>query len=203
MLVVDVETTGTNPEKHSILAIGALEFENPTNQFYDECHAWDGAHIEEAALEINGFSMEEIHDRSRKSEAEIVTAFVAWAVAQRSWNFIGQNPSFDLAFIQSACHRAHIDYPFPHRSLDTHTLAYMHMVHRGITPPFRADKHRSDLNLDAVLRYVGIPEEPRPHNALTGALCHAEIASRLLHGRNLLPEFELFQVPFTEMQQSA
>jgi hypothetical protein len=55
---------------------------------------------------------------------------------------------------------------------------------------------RSALNLDAVLNYCGIPEEPNPHNALTGALSHAEVISRLLYGRKLLPEFMQYEIPF-------
>ena len=54
---------------------------------------------------------------------------------------------------------------------------------------------RSALDLDAVLNYVGIPAEPTPHNALTGALSHAEVISRLLYGRKLLPEFSQFEIP--------
>ena len=72
----------------------------------------------------------------------------------------------------------------------------MHMVTHGATPPFNRDKHRSDLSLDAILRYVGIPEEPRPHNALTGARCHAEVASRLLYSKPLLPDFEMYPIPW-------
>jgi DNA polymerase III epsilon subunit-like protein len=201
MIVVDVEATGTNPEKHSILSIGALDFDNPTNQFYDECRAWDGAHLEEEALGVNGFTKEEISDPNKKSEAELIKAFVAWATDCHGWNFVGQNPSFDLNFVAAACHRAHIDFPFPHRAIDTHTLAYMHIVKNGNTPPFNAEHHRSNMNLDYILSYVGIPEEPKPHNALTGALCHAEVAARLLYDRQLLPEFEVYPIPWTVIKR--
>ena len=51
-------------------------------------------------------------------------------------------------------------------------------------------------NLDAALQYCGIPEEPRPHNALTGAKCNAEVISRLLHDKKLLPEFEQYGIPW-------
>ena len=43
---------------------------------------------------------------------------------------------------------------------------------------------------------VVIPEEPKPHNALTGALSHAEVIARLLYGRKLLPEFKEFEIPW-------
>lgn len=198
MIALDIETTGTNPNKHSILAIGALDMKNPNNQFYDECRAWEGAHAEEQALLITGFTEDEIHDPSKKSEGEAVQAFIAWAKDIDDWTFVGQNPSFDRDFLIAACARNHLDFPFAHRSLDTHSFAYLHMVKRGIPPPFDRKKRHTMLNLDGVLKYCGVPEEPKPHNALTGALCHAESASRLLYDRPLLPEFEEYPIPWSK-----
>jgi hypothetical protein len=43
MLVLDVEASGTNYEKHSIVSLGALDLRNPENRFYGECRIWDGA----------------------------------------------------------------------------------------------------------------------------------------------------------------
>lgn len=197
MIVLDVEASGTDYGKHSIVSLGALDFDNPNNQFYDECRVWDGAHIDDGALEVNGFTKEEITDQNKKSEGELIKAFMAWAEDLRDWTIVGQNPSFDRDMVRAACHRVHLDFPLPYRTIDTHTLAYMHMVKRGLMPPFEADKHRSALNLDAVLEYCGIPAEPDPHNALTGALSHAEVASRLLYDRPLLPEFDEFPIPWT------
>jgi DNA polymerase III epsilon subunit-like protein len=194
MIALDVETTGTEPHLHSILSLGAVDTENPTNQFYDECRVWDGAHIEDEALAINGFTKEEATSRDKKSEAELIQAFVAWATdIPGDRTIVGQNSSFDRDFVKHACRRAHRDFPFAHRTLDTHTMAYMHMTKQGIQIP--VVNHRSAINLDTVLNYCGIPEEPKPHNALTGALCHAEVATRLLHGRMLLKEFLDHPIP--------
>ncbi|MBI3573695.1 3'-5' exoribonuclease [Candidatus Kaiserbacteria bacterium] len=197
MIALDIEATGVDAHKNSILSIGAVDLDDPTNQFYDECRAWEGAHIHDEALQVNGFSMAEATDPTKKTEAEAVRAFIAWATDRRDWTLLGQNPSFDRDFVLAACGRAHIEFPFAHRTVDTHTLAYMHMVTHGVVPPYDAEKHRTALNLDAVLNYVGIPEEPKPHNALTGALCHAEVASRLLYDRPLLPDFSVFPIPWT------
>ncbi len=195
MIVLDVEATGTEPAKHSIVSIGALDLANPTNRFYMECRAWDGAHIMDEALAVNGFSKEEVTDQSKPSEADLTHAFKAWSEGVQERTFAGQNVSFDRDFLRAAAERAgHTDWPFAHRTLDTHTMCFMHMVERGIQPPV-AHK-RSALNLDAVLNYCGIPEEPSPHNALTGALCHAEVIARLIYGRKLLPEFAQFEIPW-------
>ncbi len=194
MIVVDVEASGTEYSKHSIVSIGAIDFDNPTRQFYDECRIWDGAHLMDEALQVNGFSREEVTDPKKKTEAEVVTGFLAFAEDTPERTLAGQNVSFDRDFLRAAALRAHVDWPLAYRTIDTHTLAYMHMVKRSLTPPVK--HHRSGLDLDAVLNYVGIPDEPSPHNALTGAMCHAEVIARLLYDRMLLPEFEVYPIPW-------
>jgi hypothetical protein len=67
---------------------------------------------------------------------------------------------------------------------------------RGQQPPIDPQHRRSALNLDAIMNYCGIPDEPEPHNALTGALSHAEVISRLLYNKKLLPEFAQFEIPW-------
>ena len=105
MIALDIETSGVSPSKNSILSIGALDMRNPTNQFYDECRAWDGAHLDETASRINGFSKEDATDPAKKTEREAVEAFIAWAEDIADWTFVGQNPSFDRDFLIAACER--------------------------------------------------------------------------------------------------
>ncbi len=195
MIVLDVETSGTNPEVHSILSIGALDFDNPTNQFYDECCVWNGAKLEDGAFCINGFSKEDALDTSKKTEAELVEAFITWALAIEERTFAAQNVSFDHSFIAAAADRANTDFPFAKRTIDIHTLAWLHMKLKGRIPS--TEKHHSALNSSTILTYCGLPEEQKPHNALTGALWHAEVISRIAYNKNLLPDFSSYDIPWT------
>lgn len=197
MLVLDIESSGVEPHKHSILSIGALDIAHHENRFYMECRAWDGAHISDEALAVNGFTREQATDPAKPSEAELVRAFLKWSETLEERTLAGQNPSFDRDFLRYGCERAgHTAWPFAHRTIDSHTLCYMHMVKRRLEPPVNPEHHRSALNLDAVLNYCGIPEEPQPHNALTGALSHAEVIARLLYDKKLLPEFDQYDIPW-------
>jgi len=197
MLVIDVEGTGTEAHKHSIVSVGALDLAYPENRFYEECRIWDGARVMDEALEVNGFTREQIMDPKKMSEADLIRSFLDWSKTLDDRTFAGQNPSYDRDFMKYAAERAgHTAWPFAHRTIDTHTLCWMHMVNRGLQPPIDPVHKRSALNLDAVLNYCGIPEEPHPHNALTGALSHAEVISRLLYGRKLLPEFAQYEIPW-------
>lgn len=196
MLIVDVEASGTEYDKHSIVSIGALDFDNPENRFYIECQIWDGAHIMDGALEVNGFTEEEITDATKKTEGEAVTEFLEWSQHMSDRTLTGQNISFDRDFLRAAATRAGLAWDLAYRTVDTHSLCWMHIVKRGLPLPIDEQHRRSSLNLDAVLQYCGIPEEPHPHNALTGALCHAEVTSRLLYDKKLLPEFEHLEIPW-------
>jgi len=196
MLVLDIEASGLNYDKHSIVSLGALDLANPENRFYKECRIWTGADFMEDALEVCGFSEAEIKDESKMSEAELVTQFIEWSEHIANRTLAGQNVSFDRDMLKAAIQRAGMNWTLAHRTIDTHSLCWMHMIKAGLNPPLDEQHKRSDLNLDSVMNYCGIPDEPQPHNALTGAMSHAEVISRLLYDQKLLPEFEQFEIPW-------
>ena len=197
MLVVDCEMTGLEPEEHSIVSVGAIDFDTPSRQLYEECRIWDGAKVEDEALAVNGFTREQVSDPAKQTEADLVHKFIAFAEGMKDTTIAGQNVFTDAYFLRAAAMRAgHTNWTFAHRIIDVHTLAYEHMIKRGVTPPIDPLKRHSALNLDAVLNYCGIPDEPEPHNALTGAKCNAEVISRLLYDKKLLPEFAQFDIPW-------
>ncbi|HYD93575.1 MAG TPA: 3'-5' exonuclease [Candidatus Paceibacterota bacterium] len=195
MIVLDVESSGTNPDQHSILSIGALDLDEPTNQFYDECRIWGGAKIEKEACEINGFSEEDAKDSEKKTEAELIAAFFAWATDRpKDRTLAAQNVAFDRAFLEAAARRAHIECPFAHRTLDLHSLTWLHMTLHGKEVP--QIRNHSAINSKTVLEYCGLPEETHPHNALTGALWHAEVIARMAYNKNVIPDFSSFPIPW-------
>jgi DNA polymerase III epsilon subunit-like protein len=194
MIVIDTELTGLDPEKDSLLSIGAVDLSNPQNQFYGECRIWEGAHVNKDALAVNGFTEEQITDPKKQTDHELIKAFIDWAVKCDEHTQAGQNPYWDMAFMRNAARRYHLNWPFAHRTIDQHTLCYMHMIKRGITPPI--ENNRTNVDSDVIMKYVGLPTEPHPHNGLNGAKYAAEAISRLLYGKKLLPEFEKFEIPF-------
>lgn len=194
MIVLDIETTGTEPQKHSILSIGAIEFEKPNNQFYEECRMWEGAHIMNEALEINGFTKEQICDKNKKTDKEIVENFINWAVNCDSYLIAGQNPSFDRDFIKYTAERYHINWPLSHRTIDLHSICYFHMIDRGVMAFLKNGK--SNINSDTIMRYVGIPNEPKPHKAINGAKYETEAFYRFFYKKPLFDEFKDYKIPW-------
>lgn len=196
MIVVDIEASGTEYAIHSIVSIGALDLERPDVRFYQECRVWDGAHIMEDALAVIGMTAQDITDPGRATESETVRAFLEWSQHFSDRTLAGQNVCFDRDFLKAAAQRAGIAWDMPSRTIDTHTLCYMHMIKRGVPVPTDPQHRHSDLSLDEILAYCGVPAEQKPHNALTGALCHAEVIARLLYDKTLLPEYASHPIPW-------
>jgi len=194
MIIVDVETTGLNPDKHSLLSIGAVDFANPERQFYEECRIWDGAHIDDDGLAVNGFTREQIIDPDKKTEGEIVKEFLDWAHSSKECTVAGQNPYLDLRFIEAGARRNHMDASLHHRVVDQHSICFAHMLKRGVKPPIKGNEY--NLNSDAIMIYVGIPTEPRPHLGINGARWEAEAFSRLLYDKPFFGDFKQYPIPW-------
>ena len=194
MIVVDVETSGLDDQKNSLLSIGAVDFYNPENQFYGECRIREGAEFDPEALKINEFTEEQINDKSKKSVKELVEEFLEWAGKIDKKILAGHNTWFDKGFLMNAINAHELDWPFGYRVLDLHTLFYTHILEKD-PKDIPIEKWDVGFGSDLVHQYVGLFIEPKPHNGLTGAKMEAEAFSRLIHGKNLLKEFEKYKIP--------
>jgi len=182
MIALDLETSGINPKENAILSIGAVDMSDPSNTYYGECRPFDGAVIEDQALAVNGFSREEIASRT-KSECELYREFMDWTqtVVKHKPIMIGQNVSFDRDFLLAAGERCGRRSSYNFRVVDLHSVGWFYIQERGSRPPL-------NLTLNKLLEMTGAGREPDPHNALTGAMCAAEVISRMLHGKSMFPE---------------
>ena len=196
MLIIDTEGSGLRPDLHSVLSIGALDFRNPSNRFYGECRIWEGAEIMDEALEVNGFTMEQATDPTKQSETELVAAFLEWSQDLPERTLTGQNVPFDYNMLEAAARRGKLNWNLAYRTIDVHTLCWMHVIKASGVPPVDIKHKRTALNSKAILNYCGLEKELDPHNAMNGALWHAEVTSRLLYDKKLLPEFEQYDIPW-------
>lgn len=170
---VDVETTGLDPATSSIVAIGAVNIGDPADTFYQECSVWEGAEIHDTALKINGFTREQV-TTNPISEAKAIERFFAWL--QDTPIMLAHNAGFDRSFVEHAARRADLKNPFSFRTIDVHSIVYMHMLRKRHKIPAK-------LSLNECLEYFGYAKEPDPHNALTGAKCNQMIYRSVLAGR--------------------
>jgi DNA polymerase III epsilon subunit-like protein len=166
MIVVDVETTGLDPTRLSILSIGAVDFDDPNNTFYVECKPWENASdVSKEALGINGFDLEQLK-RDGMNQDEAIEAFINWAILKNGKPVLaGHNVWFDRDCLKEMAHRAVVKWPFGHHVVDTFSLAAA-VALKNYKPLPAKQKDMFEL--------AGLPEEPHPHNALTGAKMERE-----------------------------
>lgn len=195
MIVVDIETTGFDAQKCAILSIGAVYFDNPENNFYQEARIDSDNLVNEKALEINGFSQEEIKDPKKQTQKELISNFLDWVEKQEIKILAGHNIGFfDLNFLKIKAEKYKLDFKTRYRSLDLCSVAQTRyfQVHRR----FLLDNLQENaMSLTRVLEFCGMRDERKAHNALEDAKLAAECFSRLLQGRSLLPEYKSFPVP--------
>lgn len=193
MIVVDVETTGVDPRRHAIVSIGALEFAKPKNQFYGEAKIDSSVEVHPTALEVNGFTLEQINDPTKPTLTDLIIQFTKWMLPISDKTLAGHNTGFDVGMLWAAYRKANLEVPFGYRHIDLHSLVYISMLkHAQPVPQY---KNRTSITSDTALEYVGLPQEPRPHQGLVGAKMEAEAMSRIIHGENLLSEFKQYPLP--------
>ncbi|MDP1695142.1 MAG: 3'-5' exonuclease [Candidatus Woesearchaeota archaeon] len=187
MIVLDMEMTGIDHQKCSIISIGAVEFEHPENKFYGECHIWEGAEIFDEALKINGFTRTQLASQ-QKSHKQLIEEFLAWVKPIKNKTIAGQSLWMDIAFLKVALARLNIPWEFGHRYVDSHALAYEHFARAGKL--ILKKEGTSDINLDKILEFLGIKVRRNTHNALEDAQLTAEVLSRFIYGKNLLEKYK-------------
>jgi DNA polymerase III epsilon subunit-like protein len=193
IIVMDLEMSGLDPMKNSILSIGAVDFSKPKNQFYMECRLMEGADADPEALKVNGFTKKGIADKKKESNEIVIKKFCKWMDAVNDRTIAGHNVQFDMRFLKHAFYVYKMDYKIGSRCIDTYALAYVHHLKRRAKPPMK--DNRADITSDVVFKYCGLTKEPYPHNALMGAKMEAESISRMMYGKPLLREFKEFEIP--------
>jgi DNA polymerase III epsilon subunit-like protein len=181
MIVVDIETTGMEPGRNSLLSIGAVEFENPDNMFYGECRVDKGAEVANIALKINGFTRKQINDPKKTTSRELLKNFVKWSRGVKDKKLAGDNIWFDIGFLGEYFRKLKMRWIFGKKSVELHEIS-----------AFTAGVPWS---LDAVLYMVGIPPRDSSHNALNDAELTAEAISRIKYGKGLIKKFSVYPVP--------
>ena len=195
MIVVDVETTDVSPYKGGILSLGAVEFEQPSNNFYSECRVDANTFVNPYSLQVNGFSSKDITDPVKPTQTELINKFYQWTKGVRDATLGGHNTAFDLGFLRAAFKKAGYErFPLSMFFVDMHNIVYAHMLKHLKEVP--VNKYGSfSIKADEVYKYVGLPPEPKPHRGLTGATMEAEAMGRLIYGKSIIKEFAQYPMP--------
>ncbi|MEK6934081.1 MAG: 3'-5' exonuclease [Nanoarchaeota archaeon] len=206
MIIVDIETSGNfDPSKNGIWQIGAVDFEKPENIFLEEARIDDEDNIEEAALKITGKTKEELIDKSKQSQRQLLENFFNWASKIKNRILVAHNTPFDYGFLILKAKKYNLEFPFSHRTFDLHVFAVAKYFEINKKLPIEDGK--SKMNLSNVIEFCGLKvnriqlkgneviKEGEPHDGLKDAKLEAECLSRILYGKNLIQQYKNFPIP--------
>ncbi len=148
----------------------------------------------EAGMKINGFNLDKMRRDPVNDPKNVVEDVRLFLEANRCNVTAGQNPSFDRDCVNAYAERYRLDFRLPIWMLDMHSVCMGYMLKNGIKIP-RSQDGGLYLSGDAILNFVGLGAEPKPHNALRGAKYEFEALCRLIYGKSVLPEFNGYPVP--------
>jgi DNA polymerase III epsilon subunit-like protein len=205
MIVLDIETSGLNPEEHGIWQIGAFEIENPNNYFIEEGRIDSEDKIGEGALLVTGKTKEDFLNINKQPQKELLKNFFEWCKNAGIKNCLCQNSQFDLGFVMLKARKYGLEIPLHHRAFDLHSIAQM--KYYSINKRFLLKEDYSAMNLPSILEFCGMKDERRQvgkegivvegkeHNALEDCKLTGECFSRIVFGNNLFEEFNKFEIP--------
>lgn len=189
---LDIETSGLDKIECGIWQIGAIDI-NDGEEFFQESRIDDEDFIEKDALKVIGKTEEELRDKNKQSQKELLNAFFEWVKKREVKNFLCQNPQFDTNFLEIRAKKYNLQIPYKYKCFDSHTIAQM--IYYKINRKFLFENNSSKMSLGRILEFVGMKDNRKAHNALEDSKLTAECFSRLVYGKNLLPEYSKFQIP--------
>lgn len=168
---IDIETTGTNPEKHEIIELACVLVDEKdgvytiVDEFEMKIKPTHLETAEEEALRINGYNdadwlfayslLEALGHLSKKADGCVMVA---------------QNVSFDYSFLIKGFHATGIADPFFYAKLDTIPMAYLAL---------RKNPNITSYTLRSLADHFGIQND-RAHTALADTRVTVEIFKRLM-----------------------
>jgi len=203
MIVLDIETSGLDFVKNGIWQIAAIDMKS-AKQFISEGRIDDEDEIlmsadprsiypTKSVLEVVGKTREQLKDKKKQSQKALIQEFFKWLENSDEKCFIGQNPQFDWGFLTVKARKYGLKTPFHFRAFDIHSIAQTKYFQ--IKGKFLMYGDHSGMNLTNVLKFCGMKDERKRHNALEDAKLTAECFSRMIYGKSFFKEFEKFQIP--------
>lgn len=198
-IVLDIETSGIDKIRCGIWQIGAIDLNDTSKYFLQEGRIDDSDEIfnagDKLVLEVIGKTEAQLRDKNKLSQKQLLENFFQWVEKRSAKNLLCQNPFFDVGFIDIKARKYELKIPFHYRSFDLHSFAQdrYYQLHGEFL--INEGGLYSDMGLSNIIKFCGMEDNRKAHNALEDAKLTAECFSRLVYGKNLFPEFSKFPIP--------
>lgn len=192
MIVIDLETSGTDFVNCGIWQIGAVDFENPKRIFFEECRIDSKDKVEKKAMEVTGKTEKEIRAKNKKSQKEMLKRFFRWCGKSKIKNYMCENPQFDVAFLEIKARKYGLKFPFHYRAFDLHSVAQAKIL-RASGKILVKKGHSAGFK--DIIKFCGMKDTRGFHNALEDAKLTTECFSRIFYGKSMIKEYEHFKIP--------
>lgn len=185
MVVLDIEGSGGSTRNDpygtgSIVSLGAVAFDTK-DEFYEECRVMEGRGYDPQALGVNGFTKEQIYDKSKQTVLDLLVKFEDFCKAHGAGK-LGAWGNYDLKMLQAAYKYYGREWGIPEKYINL----------KDISKDMLGQK-RSGLSNTA--RKLGMPPEQHPHIGINGARLAAENISVLLFRKHYYKEYEKYRIP--------
>jgi DNA polymerase III epsilon subunit-like protein len=196
MIILDIETSGLI-SKCGIWQIGAINIDNQ-EYFIEDARIDDDDLVEEGALKVTGKSEEELRDKNKQPQIQLISNYLDWVEKQEEKLFCGQNVGWDASMIEAKTVKYDMHKKFSsihgQRGNDLHTIVQERYY--GIYGKyFKKETGQSAFNLGKILEFCGMQDNRGAHNALEDCKLEGEAYCRLKFGKNLFEEFRKFDIP--------
>jgi DNA polymerase III epsilon subunit-like protein len=180
LLAIDTETSGLDPDVHSVLSIGAAVWSGGAVVDSTEIFVRSlNLEIQPEALAVNRIDLAWLQENGITSEAAVakLEAFVHrnfdTSDPKARATLIGHNVSFDLSFLKRLYKRVGVtfDNTFSHRTIDTASIVRF-LILAGMLP-------LSGAGSTEAFEYFGIKVSNR-HSALADAIATTQLFDKLI-----------------------
>src|SRR5260370_29835723 len=182
LLVIDTETAGLDPQRHSMLSLGAVIWENGNiGDSFDVLIAEPEICVDPDAMLVNRINLDE-HCAHASAPGEATLRFLSFLEqnfgkvdAREKVDLVGHNVGFDVGFLDRLLQFSgvRVEQLFSHRYLDTASIIRFLILANKVS--------LSGASSTEAFEYFGVAIPPHArHTALRYAKATAQLLNKLL-----------------------
>ncbi len=177
LLLIDIESTGLDPNKHEIIQLAGILLDKKTlkekKSFVSFIRPKNWKTRDKESMAVNKISFEKLHHAPSVSQAlkKFNRAFPKNVVLSY---YVG---IMDIIFLQSAYKKSQMKYPFDYHTFNIWSLFYPYMAKKN---KLKNKKQFAGFGLEDMLKHFKIQVPNNLHDALVDCQIEAEVLRKVV-----------------------